>query len=165
MYEMHLALSFKSGCDTDEPDPSVPLALARAPPLSLFVAGPGRQRHCTFAPCAPLCLCRGTALSGPSSLQTIADPCARMPRKLAMSTAHLPQLPFDPCSHPLSLPCLISPTLSPSRAQPLQLELAGAVRPPCRPPRAPDATPSIPECRPEVRNVSSCSGCLDFALL
>jgi hypothetical protein len=123
MYEMHLALSFKSGCDTDEPDLSVPLALARASLLSLFVAGPGRQRRCMFAPCAPLCLCRGTALSGPSSPQTIVDPCARMPRKLAMSTAHLPQLPFDPRSHPLSLPCLISLTLSPSRAQPLQLAM------------------------------------------
>jgi hypothetical protein len=54
--------------------------------------------------------------------------------------------------HLPSLPCLISPALSLSCAQPPPPELAGDPRPLCRPPGAPNAAPSLPEHRPEVSN-------------
>jgi hypothetical protein len=62
------------------------------------------------------------------------------------------QLPFEPCPHPLSLPCLISLTLNLSRAQPLLPELAEEACLPRRLPEAPSVVSSLPRHRPKVRN-------------
>jgi hypothetical protein len=132
-------------------------------PLSLCKVGLTRQRGYPFTPCAPLSLHHGTVLSAcPPHEPPLTR--VRTPRTLAMSPANVPQLPFEPCWHPLSLPCLISPTFAVSRAQPPSPELARGERPPCRPPRAPDTAPSLLERHPEVRNLFPCSGCPDFAL-
>jgi hypothetical protein len=85
-------------------------------------------------------------------------------RTPATSPAHVPQLLFEPHPHPLSLPCLISPTLALSHALPSLLELVGDQRPPCQLSSPPGAAPSLPEHRPEVRNTLSCSVCLNSAL-
>jgi hypothetical protein len=99
-------------------------------------------------------LCRGPALSTPSSSQPPLTR-VRMRTEKANHVAYpRPQLHFEPRSHLLSLPYLISPTLGLSRAQPTLPNIAGEARPLCRPPGAPDVAPSLPERRPEVRNLS-----------
>jgi hypothetical protein len=144
------------------PDLLAPLSLARTP-LSLCAAGSACQCNYTFTrPCSTLSFYAVGPLA-PSSPRTIADPRARTLRTPATLPAHIPQLPFEPRPHPLSLPYHISPTFALSRTQPPPPELAGGERPPCRPPGALDVVPSLPEHRPKVRNPFTCSSCPDFA--
>jgi hypothetical protein len=105
----------------------------------------------------------GTSVLTPPSPWTTMDQRARMPRTLAMSPAHAPQLPFEHRPHPLSLPCLISRKLTLSRALPSPLVLAGVPCPSCRPSGPSEVAPSLPEHRPEVRNTLPCSVSFNFA--
>jgi hypothetical protein len=75
-------------------------------------------------------------LPAPSSPQPSLARRARTPSELAHVAPHDPELHFEPRAHLPSLPCLISLTSSPSRAQPPPPELAGDARPPCRPARS-----------------------------
>jgi hypothetical protein len=141
----------------------VPFPLARAP-LSLPLRSRPRLSAQLHVHPALSSLRHGTPLSAPPSSRTTVDPCARMSRTPATSPAQDTSSLLSP-THTSSLsPCPISPTLALSRAQSPPLELVGGKRSSCWPPRAPDAAPSLPECHPEVRNLSPCSGYPNFSL-
>jgi hypothetical protein len=109
----HLPLPLPSGARL-----SVPVACSLTHPLSVFAsrARPVSTMNCFAAhPLSPS-LHRGTALSAPPSPRTAMDQRACTPISLATSPAHAPQLPFEPRSHPHSLPCPISRKLTLSRA-------------------------------------------------
>jgi hypothetical protein len=84
------------------------LSLSNGPDPSALQTVPSAHLLPLAAPWGPL--------SAPPFLQTAVDQRARTPRTPATSPAHTPQLPFEHRPHPLSLPCLISPTLTLSRA-------------------------------------------------
>jgi hypothetical protein len=83
---------------------------------------------------------------------TAAAPSTHARREDRLTSRPCPLAPFEPRTHPTSLPCLISPTPSTYHAHPPPLELAGEVRLPCRSPGALDTVPSLPERCPDVRN-------------
>jgi hypothetical protein len=146
-----LSLPLPSGADL-----SAPVAFARAPVFSLCLAGPTRQRAEPFPLRAYFLSLRcGASLSAPPSLRATVDQRARMQRT-ATSPAHAPQLPFKHHPHPLSLPCLISRQLTPSRALPSTLVLSGGPHLSCWPSSPPEAAPSHPELHPEMRNLFLC---------
>jgi hypothetical protein len=70
-----------------------------------------------FHPCVLVSLRHGPALSAPSSSQLPLTLLRTHAEKTGHVVPHVPQLLFEPRVHPPSLPCLISLTPSPSRAQ------------------------------------------------
>jgi hypothetical protein len=106
---------------------------------------------------APVSLCRGLALSALPSPRTATY--SRAHARQEDRPCHMPTCPSSFLSaspHSLSLPCLISPTLTLSHALPLPPELAGDLCPPCWQSRALGAAPSLPDRCPEVRNSLPC---------
>jgi hypothetical protein len=140
----------------------VPTSLACAPrPLSALRA------HLVSTNCLrphSLSRCAVCPLSAPSypqppltHIRAHAEETTPVARPYALA-------PFEPRSHPLSLHCLISPTLALSCALPPPPVLTGDPRPPCRPSSPLEATLSRPEHRPEVRNSLTCPVTLNSAL-
>jgi hypothetical protein len=147
--------------------PSLPLPsganMSAPPPLSLR-CGPAPSALYRF----PLVRARASAPwarpVSPVFPTTVVDPHIHACRKVRPH-----RLPMSPSSL-LSPACIHSPSaasfhpLSVSRSQSPPPELAEEACPPYRPLGAPNAVPSLPECRPELMNLSPCSGCPDFAL-
>jgi hypothetical protein len=124
---------------------------ARAPALPLRSRpGPSALN------CFPLARARASApWTRPVShvfLATFANPRVHVHRESRPPRLPTPPAPFEPCQHPLSRPCLISPALNLSRAHQTLLELAREACPSrCRF-GAPSVVSSLPEHRPEVTN-------------
>jgi hypothetical protein len=148
-------------------DPSTHMLCIRFCPqnrvtLSLYAAGPPRQRQLPSSACPCLCV-----VDPPCQSRLLRNRCrpvqthAERPGHVACPLA---PAPFEPRPHLLSLPCLISPTLTLSRALPPTPMLAGDPRSPCQPSSQPEATPSRTEHCPEVRNSLPCSVSLNSAL-
>jgi hypothetical protein len=139
---------------------------------------PSRTRPALSVSCRP---CPSAPLPIPSRtcpcLYAVGQPCQlRLPREPLLTRARMhtektghiacPLAPasFEPRPHPLSSHCLISPTLTLSRALPPPLEPAGDPHPSCRPSSPLGATASLPERHPEVRNSLPCSVSLNSAM-
>jgi hypothetical protein len=130
---------------------------ARAP-LSLCAAGPSCQRRYPFAPRA----------HAPAPWAALSAPYSPQP-PLTRARTHVKKARH--VAPPRSLACFRAPPApalsplphfthsQPSRTQPPLPKLDGEARPPCHPLGAPDAVPSLPEHRPEVRNLSPSSVC------
>jgi hypothetical protein len=114
---------------------------SRALPCSLRH---GLGLSASFPPRASVSLRRGPSMSAPSSPQPPQTPPRTHAKKPDHVASHVPQHPFEPRVHHLSLPYLISLTPSPSRAQLPQPELTSDPCPPCRLPGALDVVPSPP---------------------
>jgi hypothetical protein len=91
-------------------------------------------------------------LVSPIFPSTAAHPARTHTERVGTRRAPRPQLLFEPCAHPPSLPCLISLAHSPPRVQPPPPELDGDARPPCWPTWSSRHRAKPPERPPEVRN-------------
>jgi hypothetical protein len=107
--------------------------------------------------CTPLLsLRRGPSLSAPPSPRppwTSERALAHVTGILGHVTLPTPQLLFEPCPCPHSLPRLISCSPALARALLTPPDLSRDPRPPPRPSSSPETAPSHPELRPEVRHL------------
>jgi hypothetical protein len=138
------------------PNLSAPVtSLARSP--SLYFAGQICQ--CPHAS-RFLSLCRGPALSDPSSpCPPWTDACAlaHVAGFLGNDARPRAQLPFlEHRQCPAHTPHLISRSFALSCALPMLPAAAGDPRPCSRPSSSSETAPSLPELRPEVRHPSPC---------